>query len=398
MLIGSLRHPERACESKDLNGPWLANTDLNLSVQRNRIRYAFRPMKRDCRSHSQHLAATVLFLVALGVSLGSSPTLAAPRAVAMTTIEDVGRIDDANDVDVAFKIQNQGDSDLDLVDVVAACGCTVVDYDQRIVAGATGTVRVTLKPQGYSGALARSVRVYTNDAGNPYIDFVIKAVIAPSVYMTPGYARLVAIAGDPVEPAKQVIWAADFDGLEILEATTKLDFVELDVRPADETERSDQGSGSQWVVTARLTGTPPAEEFSDTVTIRTNHPRRADLHLPLFGQIHAPLRSLPGTLQLGSHALGSEIEASVRLVSMREGDEVEWGEAILAPGNATAEDTAPAAAGTVETSYEEIEDRYYLVMFFRDWPLGPINAEILVSTDNPEMPVLTIPVVGEIVE
>ena len=320
--------------------------------------------------------------------VGSPSAAAQARAVPETTIEDVGRIDDVNNVEVRFTIHNQGDSDLELVEVVAACGCTVVDFDEVIEPGSSGSVWVTLKPLGYSGALARSVRVYTNDAGNPYMDLVIKAMIAPSVYMVPGYARLVAIAGQEVEPVQQVIWAGDLDPFEVLSATTELDFVEIEVRPAEESERSPQGIGDQWLVGVRLSGTPPDSDFSDTIVIRTNHPTRPELRLPLFGQVRAPVHSVPATLQLGSHAVGSAIEAAVRLEATDREEQVVFGEARVEAG----------AAGTVETSYEEISDRLYLVVFFRDWPVGEVDTQIHVSTDHPEMPILSIPVTGAIVE
>ena len=332
--------------------------------------------------------STTLALVFSVQLVGSPSAVAQPRAVPETMIEDVGRIDDVNDVEVRFTIQNQGDSDLELIEVVAACGCTVVDFDEVIDPGSSGSVWVTLKPQGYSGALARSVRVYTNDAGNPYMDFVIKAMIAPSVYMVPGYARLVAIAGQEVEPVQQVIWAGDLDPFKVLGATTELDFVELEVRLAEESERASQGIGDQWIVTVRLTGTPPNSDFSDTVVIRTNHPAQPELRLPLFGQVRASVHSVPATLQLGSHIVGSAIEAAVRLEATDREEEVVFGEARVEAG----------AAGTVETSYEEISDRLYLVMIFRDWPVGEVDTQIHVSTDQPEMPILSIPVTGEIVE
>ncbi len=311
------------------------------------------------------------------------PLVAQPRAVPGKTIHDVGRIDDQNNVDVTFTIANQGDRDLLLTDVVAACGCTVVNYEDIVKPGSSGAVDVTLKPQGYSGAFARSVRVYTNDAGNPYIDFTIKAAIAPSVYMLPGYARFMGVAGEPIPSQSQTLWAADFDGFEVLGVDHDLDFVEFSIREAGESERVSSGSARQWVVEGRITGEVPAGPFNTVARVRTNHPARSELQLPIFGERYAPLRSVPAVLELGDHAVGSEIEASVRLDNLSQA-EVEYGPVELAPGS----------AGTIDWSIEDEQDRTYLVLFFRRWPRGPVDTTIRVQTSHPEQPVLNIPVTG----
>lgn len=326
-------------------------------------------------------------VTAAAVCLGAATTVAEPRAVAGETIQDVGRIDDFRDVDVTYAITNDGDSDLQLVDVVASCGCTVADYDEVIAPGDTGEVAVTLKPQGYSGPLARSVRVYTNDAGNPYIELVVKAVIAPSVYMTPGYARLVGLVGEPIDLARQVLWAPDVDDFQVTGATATVPFVEVEVRPATSEEAAEEGSGNQWVVEARLGDDVPDGIFEDTVVIHTNHPRRPQVELPLFGQVHAPVRSVPSSLELGTHPQGEEIEASVRLATLDENLEVEYGQATLAAG----------APGSIATRYEtEGEVTYLVVVFQSDWPAGEIETEISVPTDHPQVPAITIPVRGRI--
>lgn len=324
-------------------------------------------------------------VAAVVVCLSTTATVAQPRAVAGETIQDVGRIDDFRNVDIAYAITNDGDSDLQLVDVVASCGCTVADYDRVIAPGDTGEVAVTLKPQGYSGPLARSVRVYTNDADNPYIELVVKAVIAPSVYMSPGYARLVGLAGEPIEPARQVLWAPGVDDFQVTGATTTVPFVEVEVRPATPGEAAEEGSGNQWVVEARLGDEAPDGIFEDTVVIHTNHPRRPTIDLPLFGQVHAPVRSVPSSLELGTHPQGEEIETSVRLATLDENLEVEYGQATLAAD----------APGTIETRYEnEGEVTYLVVVFQSDWPAGNIETEISVPTDHPQVPEVRIPVRG----
>lgn len=336
------------------------------------------------------LATRILHSAAVAtvaVCLGAASTAAEPRAVAGETIKDVGRIDDFRDVDVTYTITNDGDSDLELVDVVASCGCTVADYDEVVAPGDTGEVVVTLKPQGYSGPLARSVRVYTNDAGNPYIELVVKAMIAPSVYMTPGYARLVGLAGEPIEPARQVLWAPGADDFQVTGATASVPFVEVEVRPATEAELAEGGSGNQWVVETRLEDDVPDGIFEDTIVIDTNHPRRPRVELPLFGQIHAPVRSVPASLELGSHPQGQAIEASVRLATLDEDLEVEYGNVTLAAD----------APGTIEASYEvENETTYLVVVFQDDWPAGEIDTEISVPTDHPEVSAIIIPVRGRV--
>jgi len=78
-----------------------------------------------------------------------------------------------------FTIKNAGLQPLRISRVQASCGCTVVEYDSVIAPGATGTIKPSVKLEGFSGAITKTVTIHSNDSAQPQLVLYIKATVEP---------------------------------------------------------------------------------------------------------------------------------------------------------------------------------------------------------------------------
>ena len=96
------------------------------------------------------------------------------------TEHDFGLIDEADgDVDCVFSMINDGDGDVAVISVKAACGCTKVDYPiEAIAPGDTAHVRVFFSPDKFAGQFKKNISVRTSDKSTKdilYISGTVKA-------------------------------------------------------------------------------------------------------------------------------------------------------------------------------------------------------------------------------
>src|SRR5690606_10027110 len=118
-----------------------------------------------------------------------------------------------------------------------ACGCTVPSYPASIAAGGEGHVEVELDTSSLSGALAKSVKMRTNDPANPELVLTLKAEVRILVEARPGYLRFRHTLGEPAPAVAVDVWSPSRPRLEVLGVASPLPFLRARVReaaPADD--------------------------------------------------------------------------------------------------------------------------------------------------------------------
>jgi Protein of unknown function (DUF1573) len=332
------------------------------------------------------LAAGLLFAAppAPGQAPASTP-VAAPQVIAVEPIWDAGAVARGAKVSHEFVLKNQGVEMLRVREVRPSCGCTVASYDASIAPGAEGKVRVEVDTTGFSGAIAKEVTVFTSDPANAAIQLTMRALVQAPLDAQPGYFRFLHTQGAPAETATQVVWSADHPDLEVRSVESPLPSLTVSFRPAKEEERHPQGRGKQWVVTATLASEPPSGPLSGDVTIETNHPRQRTLAVPIAGYVRPVLMVTPPTADFGTFPGGESRRASVLITN--------YG-------------TAPLELLTVDSDLRglsaRIEERekgkrYDIALTLAAGVVkGPFAGSLRVRTSSAKMPLLEVPVKGEV--
>ncbi|MCI0414665.1 DUF1573 domain-containing protein [bacterium] len=125
---------------------------------------------------------TVLFFV-LNISFAQDGK---PNMVIDSEVYDAGQvIRTGAPIEHAFLIKNTGTSQLKILDVRPACGCTVTRYDKVIAPGSEGKIYATVDISHFNGPIQKGVDIRTNDPKRPDTKLTIKATVKSLIETQP---------------------------------------------------------------------------------------------------------------------------------------------------------------------------------------------------------------------
>jgi len=255
----------------------------------------------------------ITLILGVGTVFADQADTTGPTAVALETIKDFGVVNKGQRVTHEFQIRNDGDAVLRITDVKPSCGCTVADFDKTVDAGAIGKVKATVDTRNFKGGIAKSVRVYTNDSANPQIDLVIKANVKSQIEVDPGYARFIAVYGEPQKTSVQSVWSGDRDDLKILKVESPYPFVKVAHREAADDEKGRGVRGPQWQVEVSLDKNAPVGPIADFIVLTTNHPKLKTLRIPVSGFVRPVMSVTPRVADFGRRELAEPQTASLEI-------------------------------------------------------------------------------------
>src|ERR1051325_6714254 len=121
----------------------------------------------------------------------------APRLTIVEPVKDYGTVPQGAKLSWTFAIKNTGTSDLQIIAARPACGCTVADFDKVIKAGESGKVAATVDTTAFSGPIAKTITLETNDPTTPTSTLTLHAIVKPYVaaYQA-GFVRYTLLQGD----------------------------------------------------------------------------------------------------------------------------------------------------------------------------------------------------------
>ncbi|MGH9379037.1 MAG: DUF1573 domain-containing protein [Thermoanaerobaculia bacterium] len=244
--------------------------------------------------------AWFLPFVALAVPAAAS----APRAVLVDPVQDAGVVRRGESVPFTFQVRNEGDATLLIDDVQPACGCTVPQVPRRIEPGAAGAVEVVLETFALEGPLAKSVKVYTNDAANPVLLLTLKADVRRLVEARPDYLRFRHTLGEPAPTVAVTVWAPDRPRLAVEGVTSPYPYLRALAREAGADARLPDVAGRQWRLELTLAADAPLGGAAGEVVVRTDHPREPELRLPVSIHVQPVVEVIPTVLELGELPAG----------------------------------------------------------------------------------------------
>ena len=329
------------------------------------------------------LVLILLSTLGIGTIRADQAESPAPAALALETIKDFGAVNKGKRITHEFQIRNDGDAVLQITQVRPSCGCTVAEYDRTVAPGATGKVKATVDTRNFKGGIAKSVRVFTNDPSNPQIDLVIKANVKSRVEVDPGYARFIAVYGEPQRTSVQSVWSADQRDLQILDVESPYPFVKVSFREASDDERKKGASGRQWQVEVELDQEAPVGALADFVVLTTNHPELKTLRVPVSGFVRPVMSVTPRIADFGRRELSEPQTASLEIRNLSN-TAVDLGE------------VTSNVAG-LEAEIEPLEDgRLYKVLLTLQPGMakGDFEGLVTISTNSSRQPTIEVSVKG----
>lgn len=325
-----------------------------------------------------------LFSAALLVAQ-EAPKAPQPKAVLPVAVKDFGSVGKGEKVATDFEIRNEGDAELEIVEVVPACGCTVASFDRRIAPGASGKVHAELDTASFSGPIAKGITVLTNDPQNPRFQLTLQAEVRPHVFAHPGYARFIYVQGLPAGGVTQQVWSTDIEDFKVLGVSSPYPFIVASFREAAEAERRANTPGRQWLVEIKIQPDAPVGALSEPVVVRTNHPKQAELSVPLSGFVRPLMAATPPVVDFGSLAISEQQRVSIALVNFDEkGIEIQ-----------KVESTIPGLEASAQVT--QAGHRFQIRMLLKpEMAKGAVSGVVKVYTTSDKKPVFEIPVTGTV--
>lgn len=332
-----------------------------------------------------NLILLMVLATRVGVGFADQAESPGPTAVALETIKDFGVVNKGQRVTHDFKIRNAGDATLEITEVRPSCGCTVAEFDKTIAPGQEGKITATVDTRNFKGGIAKAVRVFTNDADNPQIDLVIKANVRSQVEVDPGYARFVAVYGEPQKTSVQSVWSEEHPDLEISKVDSPYKFVKVSYREAEEGERLRGVDGRQWQIEVNLDQNAPVGPMADFIVLTTNHPKLKTMRIPISGFVRPVLSVTPRIADFGRRELTEPQTASLEIRNLS--------------GNAVGLGEISTDINGLDAEIESLEDgRLYKVLLTLQPGMdkGDFEGLVTITTNSSKQPTIEVSVKGVI--
>jgi copper(I)-binding protein len=320
-----------------------------------------------------------LVAIALLATAGTSAAFAAARAVVEQPVLDVGKVAKGEKIEASFTLSNTGDATLLVREVKPSCGCTVARYDASIPAGESGQIATVVRTENFSGPIAKSVTVFTNDSDNPKITLVIKADVQPQIEVRPGYVRFIVVEGPGSESSTQTLRSVDGPALEVLGVRSPFPFVKASYSRLDDGE-------DRWAVELKLDRNRAAlGPIADFVEVQTNHPKQPVVKIPVSGFIRPVVSVTPRVAELGSRSLESAFTTTLEVRNQTD--------AAISLASVSAD-----VAGLV-AAIEEVEagQVYKIVLTLTpEMAKGPFEGKVQITTTSRRRPTIEVDVSGTV--
>jgi hypothetical protein len=315
-----------------------------------------------------------------------SPDDSAPIVAEEPTF-DLGTLVTGDRVSHNFVIRNPGAEPVTIDRVLAACGCTVVEFDETIPPGGQGTIHAELDSSTLAGKGTSSIEVYVPGRERPAVTLVLEYEIVSKLLADPGYARWIYVQHEEAGTIAQTIYSRDGAEFEVVGVEPPMPSIDVTFREAEGDELQDDVEGSQWRVAATLDQEAPVGPITGFVKVHTTHPEQETIRIPVSGFVRPTLFVTPEHGDFGTLELSEPKRASYRIRNFA---------------------TDPILITSVETDVpgisaklEPIEEgrRYDIVLEFDPAKMeeGPFSGRLRVTTDSDAVPEVTVDLTGKLV-
>ena len=206
-------------------------------------------------------------------------------------------------VERVFKIVNVGDAELEISDIKADCGCTVVEPERKILAPTEESkIKVTFNSAGFVGRKTKSVRVYTNDPYKRSVSLTLTGEVQQEIDTKPRRVFFDTISrGSDLKKTVKINLNSNSD-IEVLDIVSKEEAILVE-------------KVSDLEFNISLSEEVPFGIFRGHVAIRTNSKRNPVLNVPVFAKVQGDLFFKPADLSFGllQGPLKKTVSKTVRL-------------------------------------------------------------------------------------
>ncbi len=330
--------------------------------------------------------AALLLLPGLAVAQSAPEADAGnPKLVVPEKVKDFGTVAQGEQLKANFELRNEGTAPVEVKSVRPTCGCTVASYDKKIAPGATGSIAASVDTTNFSGPIAKSLLVLTNDPETPNLTLVVKAEVQPHVEVLPRpLVRFNAVQGDEATD-KVTLVSSMGEGFSITGVESSVPYISATSRKLGKDEMLPNKNAPQYEVSLAMAPDAPVGPVNATVMVHTDDPKAKEVPIRVFGVVRALVHVTPPEIQFGTVDAKLKPGRNVLVINNRP-----------QPLNVTGATVDDATFATQINPLQEGQ-RYQVTVTIRpDAAPGTHSGTLTITTTDPRYSELTVPVAANV--
>jgi hypothetical protein len=329
----------------------------------------------------------IAILAAFGLASFAVRASAAPKATVREPVHDFGRIAFPGKIDHAFRIHNSGDAPLEIRGARLSDSGMTCQMPPRVLPAEDGTITVAWSTGNAVGALRGRVSILTNDPDGSEVALFLQGTV---------YGPL------EIDPLPAVFLSA-FRGEDV---RRELTFTSNRPRPVDLRLAPPAGhfrasleplaEGKRWRATVRIEpGTAPGR-YEETLRLQSDDPAIGAVSVPVHLFVKADLYADPEAFDFGDVPLERVRNQPGVVALLRQAVFLKKrrGTFLL---RAVRSDVAALDVSTTPPHGESGSFEVFAGLRPGALQPGSLDGTVAIETDDPEFPLLTIPVRGRLV-
>lgn len=317
----------------------------------------------------------------------------APRLTIVEPVKEFGEVAKGDKIDWSFEIKNTGTADLDIIAAKPSCGCTVADFDKVVKPGETGKVTAHIDTTAFTGPIAKTVTLETNDPTSPTSQLTLHAIVKPFVDAYPaGFVRFNLLQGETA--TQNITLYSDEDvPFEITNVQVPGDWVKVTTHKladADRVQNMGRSGQNQYRVDITV-GANDAKigPMADKVEIFTNSKHQPMYPISVTGVIRPTYRVEPTMLNFGEVAPADA--AATRSVLLHSNNPRTPEEFVITK----VESSTPSVTAAFKPLAQK-GDYEVTLQVAPGAKAGDIDGTVTIFTSDKVHPVVTVPVKGTV--
>jgi len=333
----------------------------------------------------------MLLQISFGLLLLLAPTSAAsptdaPKAVFSETRYSFGQVNQGTAIEHAFALKNEGTAALRILGIRTTASLMLARMPAQIAPGAEVKLRVQLDTSKLSGPFEGQIWISLNDPVLQEATLLFEGRIVPPIELSPRSAFFVAGQRGERRQADLEIINHDPDSLRIVSVEHPLDRFTTKLETIEE--------GRRYRLSLILNPDGPGGKKTETILVKTSSRTRPLLSIAANTYLRERVYTFPDEIDLGSLRLADikahpdllQRTAQILMVYQSGGSDFQVKLHTDLPVLDVKSERGPKG------------DRYQstIMLIGEKLQAGPINGSIVIETNDPKFPRLTVPVRGEI--
>lgn len=306
---------------------------------------------------------------------------------------DFGEIlDDAN-VETTFTFTNTGDTTLEILDHRATCGCTVPEISKRsLLPGESAALKVVFHPAHKRGQQHQTVTLMTNAADQPQVVLTINANVRQTTWADPAVAHFSRIEkGDDRELTVDVysrVPGFKVESATFVESAAIRNAIPFEASVGEVSEVPGDSEGEvfrKYTITIRLSPTVAIGNHTETISIKTNDPRKPIIQQQVIAEVIGDLIPNPNRVSLGVVRPGDAMRAEFKITSRA-----------MRPFKILKAEVSPVGGADLQVQVEPVAEGGapdIKITLFGTAPttVQPIRGKIELTTNSKDQPKIEVP-------